>query len=133
VLPVQGKVSVLVLNSTNRNGIATATTKVLRKAGFTVRRPADDSSSYGGHGVIKGVAEIRYAAQMLPSATLLSYYFPHARLTQTDAAGNTVIVALGAKFTKVPKAAVVHRQLRKHHVRLKPRRVRSKPVAASGC
>src|ERR1700710_616010 len=71
VLPVPTKVTVLVLNSTNRNGIA---------------------------------GDTRSAPSALPSPTLLSYYFPHAKLLPTDSSSARVMVALGAKFKKVTAA-----------------------------
>jgi hypothetical protein len=124
VLPVPGKVSVVVLNSTNRNGIAGKTTKVLRKDGFNTGKATDDSDSYGGHGLIKTVGEIRYAANQLPSATLLSYYFPQAKMVGTDSSGPTVYVALGAKFKKVASPKKVHRALNRDHVTLKHTKVK---------
>src|SRR5262249_17197445 len=110
VVPFPHKVSVLVLNSTNRDGIAGDTSKALRKLGFKVAKAADDSATYGGHGLIKGVAEIRYAASALPGATLLKYYFPHAQLKATDSSSNEIMIALGAKFNQfATKKEVQHR------------------------
>ncbi|HEY2272534.1 MAG TPA: LytR C-terminal domain-containing protein [Jatrophihabitantaceae bacterium] len=123
VLPVSHKVSVIVLNSTNRNGIAGATTKVLRKDGFVTGKATDDSQSYGGHGQIKQVAEIRYAPSQLPGATLLSYYFPQAKLVPLDSAKARIYVALGNKFKKVAAKKAVHRALTRDHVALKHRKV----------
>jgi hypothetical protein len=123
VLPVPRKVSVVVLNSTDRNGIAGATTKVLRKDGFDTGKAADDSQSYGGHGQIKKVAEIRYAPRQLPSATLLTYYFPQAKLVATDSSKRTVYVALGTKFKKVAGKKAVHRALTRDHVTLRHSKV----------
>jgi hypothetical protein len=126
-------VTVLVLNSTNRNGIAGDTSKILSRAGFKVAKPADDSSTYGGHGLIKGVGEIRYAPSALPSATLLSYYFPHAKLLPTDSSSARVMVALGAKFTKVTAAPVVRSELRRAHIKLKHRRVQTHAPTPTTC
>jgi LytR cell envelope-related transcriptional attenuator len=118
VLPIPGKVSVLVLNSTQRKGLAGTASKALKKQGFKVAHPTDDASTYGGHGLIKGVAEIRYGAAALASATLLRYYFPAAALKPTDSSTTTVMVSLGAKFKAVAATAVVHRELTKAHVKL---------------
>jgi hypothetical protein len=126
-------VTVLVLNSTDRNGIARDTSKVLSKAGFNVVKPADDSSTYGGHGLLKGVGEIRYTPSALPSATLLSYYFPHATLRPTDTSATRVLVALGAKFTKVTATPVVRRELDHAHIKLKHRRVVSPTPSPAPC
>jgi hypothetical protein len=118
VLPVPKRVSVVVLNSTQRNGIAGATKRVLSKRGFKVVLATDDAPQYGGHGLIKGVAEIRYGPRALAGATLLAHYFPSAKLKATDSTGVTVTVSLGAKFRKVATAAAVHRSVARAHQRL---------------
>jgi hypothetical protein len=118
VLPIPSKVSVLVLNSTDRKGLAATTSKTLRKKGFKVAKPSDDSGEYGGHGLVKGVAEIRYGSAALASATLLSYYFPTAALKATDSSTSTILISLGAKFKTVASSTVVHRELVKAHATL---------------
>src|SRR5579875_1763297 len=130
VLPVAAKVSVRVLNSTERNGIAGATTKVLKKDGFRTAKAQDDAASYGGHGLIKGVAEIRYPPRQLPAATLLSYYFPQATLVATQQKGSTVLVSLGAKYKHVATAKKVKHALKRDGVKLKHHQVLSAPVPA---
>lgn len=133
VLPVPRKISVLVLNSTNRDGIAGDTSKALRKFGFKVGKATDDSSTYGGHGLIKGVAEIRYAADALPNAALLRLYFPHARLKATDASNNDVLVALGAQFKKVATKAQVQHELSVRHIKLTKGKLPTSSPSASSC
>lgn len=128
VLPIAAKVSVRVLNSTDRNGIAGATTKVLKKDGFQTAKAQDDTASYGGHGLIKGVAEIRYPPRQLPAATLLSYYFPQAALVPTRQKGSTVLVSLGAKYKHVAKPKKVKHALKRDGVKLKHHQVLSAPV-----
>jgi hypothetical protein len=115
VLPVASQVSVIVLNSTNRNGIARAATKALGKAGFKVGKATDDSALYGGHGLIKGVAEIRYPTGQLAGATLLGYYLPGATLKANDSSGSLVVVSLGSRFGHVASAAGVKRALATAH------------------
>jgi hypothetical protein len=115
VLPVASHVSVIVLNSTNRNGIAGSATKVLAKAGFATHKASDDSTLYGGHGLIKGVAEIRYPSGQLAAATLLGYYFPGATVKASDSSGTLVVVALGSRFSHVTSAAGVKRALSMAH------------------
>jgi hypothetical protein len=115
VLPVASHVSVIVLNSTSRNGIAGATTKVLAKAGFATSKASDDSALYGGHGLIKGVAEIRYPTGQLAAATLLRYYFLGATLKASDSSGTLVVVSLGSRFTHVNSPAGVKRALAAAH------------------
>jgi hypothetical protein len=133
VLPVPDKVSVLVLNSTQRKGLAGAATKVLKKQGFKTGLPVDDASTYGGHGLIKGVGEIRYGSAALASATLLSYYFPSASLKATDSSTATVMVSLGAKFKKVAAAAEVQRELTKAHVKLSRTPASTPTPTPTGC
>jgi hypothetical protein len=110
-LPRTGQVDVLVLNSTRRNGLAAGTAKALAKAGFTITGEKNDEPSYGGHGTISGVAEIRFDATQRAAATLLSYYFPGAKLVPTDAPTASVMVSLGKKFKKVADRKTVRRAL----------------------
>jgi hypothetical protein len=122
VLPKPRTVSVLVLNSTQRSGIAGKTKKALTKLRFTVTGAENDSAAYGGHGVIKGVAEIRYGPRAIAAATLVHFYFPHSVMQQTDASSRLVTVSLGAKFTKLASAAAVRTAMHKSHTKLgKPR------------
>jgi LytR cell envelope-related transcriptional attenuator len=118
VLPTPTRVSVQVLNSTQRKGLAGTATKALKKQGFKTAQAIDDSPTYGGHGLVKGVAEIRYGPTGLASATLLKYYFPTATMTLTKSTTPTVLVSLGAKFKTVAKATVVHRELTRAHLKL---------------
>jgi hypothetical protein len=117
-LPAPSKVSVAVLNSTQRNGIANATKRVLTHQGFHVTLADDDLPAYGGHGLIKGVAEIRYGPSAAPEAKLLSYFFRTATLTATDSSSGVVIVSLGAKFKSVSTLPAVYAALRKAHIKL---------------
>ncbi len=111
-LPRPGAVDVLVLNSTQRNGLAAGTGKALARAGFTVSGEDNDDPSYGGHGLIRGVGEIRYGPAQRPSAELLSYYLPGAKLVPTESTRAAVIVALGRKFKKLAPRTAVSRALR---------------------
>ncbi len=132
VVPHERKVSVQVVNSTNRKGIAGDTKKALIKRGFKISGPAvNDGAPYGGHGAIAGVAEIRYGPSSLAAATLLRLYLPHAVLKATDASSHTVIVSLGLKFKQVASPKAVRRALRTDH--LKYGKVSSHPRSTSGC
>jgi hypothetical protein len=117
VVPPVSSVSVLVLNSTQRNGLATATKKTLQNRGFRVTQATDDGPAYGGHGPVRGVAEIRYGPSGRAAATLLSFYFPHATLTPTKSASGVVAVALGAKFRAVASTKAAQRAMVAAHVR----------------
>lgn len=136
VLPLASKVSVLVLNSTHRNGLAKATKTALRLRGFKVTQAADDVSAFGGHGLIKGVAEIRYGPSALPGATLLRYFFPTAAMKLTDSSSPVVTVSLGARFIRPATAAEVRKALAKAHVTVSntPPAVQTPtPSSTSGC
>jgi hypothetical protein len=111
-LPRPAAVDVLVLNSTQRNGLAAGTGKALARAGFTISGENNDDPSYGGHGLIRGVGEIRYGPNQRPAATLLSYYLPGAKMVATGTPRNAVIVALGKRFKRLAPTAAVRRALR---------------------
>jgi hypothetical protein len=111
MLPRPGKVDVLVLNSTQRNGLAAGTAKALARAGFTITGEKNDEPSYGGHGAITGVGEIRFGPSQRAAATLLSYYLPGAKLVPADSPAASVVVSLGRKFTKVADKHSVRKAL----------------------
>jgi hypothetical protein len=132
VLPVPSKISVLVLNSTERTGLAGRTGRQLRKQGFNVTDTADDKPLYGGNGKpISGVAEIRFGPTAKPAATLLHYLFPAAVMQQNDSSSGVVIVSLGADYKKFVPFAKVRKQLRKQDVTLTRKPIR--PPAPTGC
>jgi hypothetical protein len=107
-LPQPGAVTVTVLNSTKRNGIAGAARTVLIKDGFrSPEKAQNDDKQFGGHGVLPGVAEIRYGPLGTDGARLLGYYFPGATLVKTQATDSTVFVALGTKYKAVNTPAKV--------------------------
>jgi hypothetical protein len=100
-LPERAAVTVQVLNSTKRQGIATRAQKVLTQAGFdTPAAAANDSKDYPGYsGEIKGVAQIRYGPSGKPGAQLLHYYFPDATMVPTGEKDATVLVSLGETYS----------------------------------
>src|SRR4051794_26710810 len=102
VLPFAQDISVIVLNSTDRAKLAAQTKVALQKNHFRVVTAANDEPSYGGHGPIPGVGEIRFGPGAEAAATVLHYYLPNAAMVRTDSSATTVILALGAKFTKIP-------------------------------
>ncbi len=107
VLPYDEHVSVIVLNSTDRANLAGKTKTALQKLHFKVVSAANDEPSYGGHGDIAGVGEIRFGPSAAAGATLLRYYLPDATMVRTDSSSPTVIVALGEKFTALQTTTVV--------------------------
>jgi hypothetical protein len=128
-LPRPRSVDVLVLNSTQRNGLAASAGKALARVGFTVTGTKNDEPSYGGHGIIGGVAEIRFAPADRAAATLLSYYLPGAKLVPSHAAGADVLVSLGHRFTRVADARTVRRALLARAAAAPP--TRTAPASAS--
>jgi hypothetical protein len=106
-LPNPASITVQVLNSTDRAGIAAAATTALQTDGFiTVKQDNDtDAAKYGSHGLIAETAEIRYASAQAPAAKLLAYFFPGAKLVQRDGQNATVLVALGSAFQQVTATA----------------------------
>jgi hypothetical protein len=131
LLPVPSKISVLVLNSTERTGLAGRTAKKLRKQGFKVTDAADDKPLYGGNGKpIAGVGEIRFGPTAKPAATLLHYLVPTAAMKQNDSSSGVVIISLGAQYKTFVPFDKVRKTLRKQDITLtrKPIRPPSNPT-----
>jgi LytR cell envelope-related transcriptional attenuator len=109
VLPAPSAVSVSVLNSTPRTGIAKAAYLALKADGFAVNIYGNDS----GHPVQPGVAEIRFGPDQKAAATLLTYYFPGATLAPQAQSQPSLIVSLGLKYTAVASSAAASDAMRK--------------------
>jgi hypothetical protein len=119
-LPQPQAISVTVLNSTKRNGIARTARTALIKYGFQIPgAAANDEKTLGGHGVIAQVAEIRYGPTASDGAKLLAYYFPGAKLVATKSTDSTVVVSLGTKYKTVAAAAAVTKALKADGITLK--------------
>ena len=97
VLPTTGKVTVNVLNSTKRQGLARDTANVLTARGMKVKKVGNASED----GVVEGVAELRYGPKGEKAARLLAYYFPGAVLVPIERKTKAVDVVLGTDFEKV--------------------------------
>jgi hypothetical protein len=120
VLPQPQAISVTVLNSTKRNGIARLARTALIKDGFQIPgAAANDQQSLGGHGVIPQVAEIRYGPTATDGARLLAYYLPGSKLVATTSTDSTVVVSLGTKYTTVAAATTVSKALKAAGITLK--------------
>ena len=133
VLPKPNLVTLIILNSTNRNGLAAGAKKALVKDGFKVGEVTDDSTTYGGHGTITGVAEIRYGPSAAAAATLLTYYLPGATLVATDSSASSVIVALGNKYKAPAVAASVSAALLSAHATTATTTPSSRPTPSPTC
>ena len=113
-LPEPAAVTLAVLNSTPRKGIAAAARTALLTDGFTIpEAAANDSAAAGGHGVIAGVAEIRSGPLGAAGAQLVLYYFPGAKQVQTTATDGTVTVSLGSAYKAPASPAAVAAALKK--------------------
>lgn len=116
VLPSPSAVSVSVLNSTPRTGIAKAAYLSLKADGFIVNIYGNDT----GHPVLAGVAEIRFGPDQKPAATLLSYYFPGATFAPQTQSQPSLIVSLGLKYTAVASGAAASDAMHKAGVSIAP-------------
>jgi hypothetical protein len=116
-LPRPASVSVSVLNSTNRSGIAAFAAKRLTQLGFKVAGYGNDDPRVH----VAGSAEIRYGPEEKDGAALLLYYFPGAKMValKADPAGK-IVVSLGTKFRTVPGTLPVKKALSAAHVSLAP-------------
>jgi LytR cell envelope-related transcriptional attenuator len=112
-LPAPTEVTVQVLNSTSRAGIASKARTTLIGLGFKSPRPATND---GPRVRVRGVAEIRYAPAEAKAAKLLSLYFPGAALVANPKPSTTVVVSLGDKYVRVATAQAVTTALQKQHL-----------------
>jgi hypothetical protein len=130
-------VSVRVLNSTDRGGIALAATTALHTDGFqTVQQDNDDDATkYGSHGLIPQAAEIRYGPAQAAAAKLLGYYFPGATLVQRDGQDATVLVSLGTAFQQVAASADAQAKITADGFTVAPSAAPAPatPASSSGC
>jgi hypothetical protein len=94
-LPNPADVTLTVLNSTQRAGLAKSASTALTKLGFQVSGYANDI----GHAAIKGVGEVRYGADQKAAADLLTFYVPGA--TEVALGANSegkLVLSLGQAF-----------------------------------
>jgi LytR cell envelope-related transcriptional attenuator len=128
-IPRPPSVSVSVLNSTNRAGIAAHTATKLTRLGFKVAGYGNDDPRVH----VTGVAEIRFGPDEKDGAALLEYYFPGAKMValKADPAGK-VVVSLGAKFHEVGGALAARAAMRSNHVSLAPATPTGSSTSASG-
>ena len=112
-VPRPATVSVSVLNSTTRAGIAKSAAAALTKQGFKVTGYGNDT----GHAPIAGVAEIRYSPDEGQSATLLTYYLPGASMVRTESRSQGVLViSLGKRYRAVATQHSVQAALAKNNI-----------------
>ncbi len=124
-LPAPSAVSVLVLNSTQRAGLAAGVAQTLTQDGFkSAGAPTNDKKTPP----VAGVAEIRSGPAGKAGATLLSYYVPGATLVTDQRTDASVDVALGATFTALAPPATVVKALAAAKLTVSPTKA---PTAAS--
>jgi hypothetical protein len=130
VLPRPGSVTVFVLNSTTRSGLAKSTATALTKAGFKVSGFGNDT----GNPVIPGVAEIRYSADQKDGATLLGYYITRAKLVALPPTSSQKLeVSLGKQFRAVTTAAGVTAAMKAANTTTSPTPSAGATGAAASC
>jgi hypothetical protein len=111
-LPAPGDITVQLLNSTTRGGIAAKARTVLVGDGFNSPKEAANDRHK-----VRGVAEIRYGPAAEKAARLLAFYFPGAKLVPVPTNKTaTVVVSLGTRYTKVAAPATVRAALARAHL-----------------
>lgn len=126
-LPRPSTLTVTVLNSTARKGLAKSVSTTLQKIGFTVDIVGNDT----GHPQIAGVGEIRYGPDQKDGATVLQYYFPGAtEVALGSTSAGKLIVSLGATFKTVATNLQVSGAMQSANVSFAPP---AGSVSTSGC
>lgn len=109
-LPAPHAVTVRVLNSTDRAGIAGQAQAALVKDGFRSPQPAGNDLRH--HNKIKGVAQIRFPRRAKSAATLVHYYLPGAHLVPTHRRRSVITISLGKRYHGVASARRVRTAMR---------------------
>jgi LytR cell envelope-related transcriptional attenuator len=126
VVPRPATVSVSVLNSTTRAGIAKSAAAALTKQGFKVAGYGNDT----GHAPLAGVAEIRYSPDEGRAAILLTYYLPGASMARAKTTSQGVLViSLGKRYHAVATQQAVRASLAKNHISVATGTPRATPSA----
>jgi hypothetical protein len=98
LVPAPGMVTVTVLNSTDKTGLAAQVSGFLATDGFKTGTPGNDLTA---RAPVAGIAEIRYGPTGVGAAKLVSFYVPGATLVPDGRADTSVDLAVGAKYTAV--------------------------------
>jgi hypothetical protein len=115
-LPQPSAITVTVLNTTQRDGLAAGVAAELRHDGFTIVRVDTDSTQ------LTGIGQIQYSPGEQAAATLLSYYLPGTGATvklETPADADVVIL-LGATYKNLANATAVHTAMSAAHLTFSP-------------
>ncbi|WP_375490911.1 LytR C-terminal domain-containing protein [uncultured Jatrophihabitans sp.] len=111
VLPAPASVTVQILNSTTRHGIAGGARTALVTDGFKAPAQAGNDTHYLNK--IKTTAQLRFGPAGRQGATLLGYYLPGSTPVQTTSKNATVVVSLGKAYRGVASNAAVTAALKK--------------------
>ncbi|SHG72505.1 LytR cell envelope-related transcriptional attenuator [Jatrophihabitans endophyticus] len=117
-LPAPDTITLQVLNSTTRSGLAAKVRRTLQGVGFQVPDKAGNDRNGTKN---KATAQIRFGPSGKRAATLVRYYFPGATLVGTSSKSATVVVAVGPKYRKVASSRAVAAALRSDDVAVAPR------------
>ena len=129
-LPAPDQVTVQVLNSTSRSGIAAKARETLTGYGFLSPKAATNDNP---HKHVPGVAEIRFGPSGAKAAKLLSFYFPGAKLVPNAGKSAVVVVSLGERYKHVAAARDVTAALKKQHFATASAQPRPSSSASAGC
>jgi hypothetical protein len=99
-MPAPGKVTVNVLNTTFRTGLASTVAAEVRTRGFHVAHVGNDPTR-----VVLGTAEVRYGEDGEPAARLLARQVQDAKMVLLPRTGATVDLVLGNAYTALVPAA----------------------------
>jgi hypothetical protein len=110
VVPQASAVTVHVLNSTNRAGLAHSASAAFTARGFQVATIGNDQT------LVAGVAEIRYGTKGAAAAMLVSFYLPGATLVTKQSSDSDVEISLGAKFKSVSTTAQAKQAMQSRHI-----------------
>jgi hypothetical protein len=102
-LPTPASVTVVVLNGSGRDQLATKVSGQLKSRGFKTGTPLTAPTP------LSGVGEIQYGTAGRAGATLLGYHLPGAKLTPVSRAGARINLVLGSGFRSLAPADSVKR------------------------
>jgi hypothetical protein len=114
-LPGPARITVQVLNATNRTGIAGKARTTLVSDGFNI---PDAAANDRPRVKIRGVAEIRYGPRAANGARLLHYYVPGAKLVPTQSKTVIVVLSLGEKYRGIASPSAVQAALDRQQIEL---------------
>ncbi len=127
-LPAPAGITLRVLNSTHRGGLAARVRSGLLDAGFRIPTAAANDESGAKN---PGVAQIRYSPGAAQAAKTVQYYLPGSKLVAHGASGSTVVVALGQKFSSIASPAQARAAMASARVATTPSATRSATAAPS--